>query len=133
MTDKLRAAAEAAIEVLETAPYLSNKDDHEKLYQTIDALYAALGKHSSVIKITDDMMIAALKQQYGGSNWNEALYKQMRQTLRSALCHVEPVQREWVSLTNKEIQDIHRRFAGRVAQWEDVINTTAEALRKKNT
>lgn len=47
MTDQLRAAAEAAIEVLEEVPYISNKDDYLRLTQTINALRAALAKQDS--------------------------------------------------------------------------------------
>lgn len=40
----LRLAALAALEALEDAPYMSNKDDHERLDRVTRTLRAALGE-----------------------------------------------------------------------------------------
>lgn len=44
MSDRLRTAAEAALEMLDDVPYMSNKDDHDRLASVTERLRAALAE-----------------------------------------------------------------------------------------
>jgi hypothetical protein len=128
MSDKLRAAAKAALEWLET----SKKQSIKEYMQVVDALRAALAeptvKESLTVAEQEPAAFVNLESLKDISRNPDTIgASRYKTTFRNYPLYATPPRREWVGLTGDEIEDLPKD-----KMWWEIIRAAEEILKEKN-
>jgi hypothetical protein len=128
-----REAMKLALEALEDVPYMSNKDDYERLERVTTALRQALETEQEPFEywnaVEGWVKIDEVREHFDAVGCG-TIYKSAGEG-RSPL-YTAPPKKQWVSLTDQEVwQAIHNVLDG--GGWLDVARVLEQAFKEKNT
>ena len=126
-----REAMQLALEALEDVPYMSNKDDYERLERVTTALRQALETEPFEYwnAVEGWVKIDEVREHFDAVGCG-TIYKSAGEG-RSPL-YTAPPKKEWVSLTDQEVwQAIDNVLEG--GGWLDVARVLEQAFKEKNT
>jgi hypothetical protein len=126
-----REAMKLALEALEDVPYMSNKDDYERLERVTTALRQALETEPFEYwnAVEGWVKIDEVREHFDSVGCG-TIYKSAGEG-RSPL-YTAPPKKEWVSLTDQEVwQAIDNVLEG--GGWLDVARVLEQAFKEKNT
>ena len=124
-----------ALEALEDVPYMSNKDDYERLERVTTALRQALETEPFEYwnAVEGWVKIDEVREHFDSVGCG-TIYKSGGEG-RSPL-YTAPPKREWVGLTDEEVSEIIDREIGFNSCWgpeEKFARAIEQALKEKNT
>ena len=126
-----REAMQLALEALEDVPYMSNKDDYERLERVTTALRQALETEPFEYwnAVEGWVKIDEVREHFDAVGCG-TIYKSAGEG-RSPL-YTAPPKKQWVSLTDQEVwQAIDNVLEG--GGWLDVARVLEQAFKEKNT
>jgi len=135
MNDLRKAAGEAleALEALEDVPYMSNKDDYERLERVKTALRQVLVDADDISENHVDETVKSEHEPVAWANSFDLQNFDMKVRTCPDLHHTVPLytalpKRTWVGLTAYEIQEIHSRNQ----HWGNFACAIEAKLKEKN-
>ena len=131
-----REAMQLALEALEDVPYMSNKDDYERLERVTTALRQALETEQEPFEywnaVEGWVKIDEVREHFDAVGCG-TIYKSAGEG-RSPLYTAPP--KQWVGLTDEEVSEIIDREIGFNSCWgpeEKFARAIEQALKEKNT
>jgi hypothetical protein len=125
-----RETMKQALEALEDVPYMSNKDDYERLERVTTALRQALEEKQEPFEywnaVEGWVKIDEVREHFDAVGCG-TIYKSAGEG-RSPL-YTAPPKKEWVGLTDEEYKIIHYKNYN----YLELVQAVEQALKEKNT
>ena len=112
MSDKLRAAAQAALDLL-------SEDDRNA---------------DKCIRILEAALVEPKQEPVGKfSKFSDGVWKEVTASSPGIFLYTAPPRREWVGLTDEEIEQGNKESCVDLQAWQSIVWWAEDKLREKNT